>query len=245
MTRTKMVGLALVLGAIVAGHPASAAPDAKQILQKMDAAMTQAFTKSKSYQATITKTEQSGPGSASMKLHLRMLTGKKVRAEVSMTGGPAGPQSMQFVDDGAAQYMYQPKTNTYTKMPSGAAQSGPMIAMMSGIPIGMTREMSNIKASIVGSQAVGGKPAYRIVATPVKPSPRGITRAELTVDKTTNRLRLVTLTQGKGRATVTIANELLDQPIPANVFKFVPPPGAKLMQPGVAAPGRPGPPKPR
>jgi outer membrane lipoprotein-sorting protein len=232
--------------------PATAAPDGKQILIKMGDAMTRTLTSAKSYQVTIAKVEKSPTVNNVGRLQLKMVAGKKLRAEVllvktPMAGGkPAGKPSKQAilaVDDGTAQWIYQSDKKTCMRNAPGASNLARFLAALAGLPLDMRMQLTNVKAVIAGRPSVQGRPAYLIVVSPAKPGSPGITNAEVTVDQATNRLRMIVTKSGTTVSTLTIVSEILDKPIPAGAFKFTPPPGTKVT--GLAAPTGAGRPAPR
>jgi outer membrane lipoprotein-sorting protein len=255
----KMVRItALAVAIASASLPAVAAPDGKQILKKMEAAMTRMLANGKSYQATIamsTKLPESMQGQVpagmqDMKIHMRIIPGKKARVEVA---GGMPQMSTTMVDDGTNLWIYMAAMNSYMKQASQIAQVGGGMALR-GVPMmGLTTQLQGMKAVVKGIRTIHGKPAYVVVVTSTKSGPMKIKRAELVVDKATNWLRQFSVSMsmgghgaGKSQDIVSsgvIQDEQFDVAIPDSAFVFTPPEGAKEMQTPVGMGGAPVAPK--
>jgi outer membrane lipoprotein-sorting protein len=245
-----LVAVAMTLPAIAA--PPKAAPkaaagaqDGKAILTKMEAAMRQALTTSKSYQATVTKVTREPGGVSSAYIKLKLIPGKKVMAEVTTTPAASKttksvPQRVLASDDGAVVTIYIPAKKQAMRQASSPQASIMFVLSQTGLQSNLGSSLRIASAVITGSTVVAGKPAYVVTLTPMKPGMGGLQPTIFTIDKASYRLRKVMVKSPTVPSTIVVSNETLDKPIPASAFKIAIPAGVKISdkRPG-AAPGGP------
>lgn len=239
--------------AVVMSAPwASAAPDARSIIEKANAQIKNA----KTYQATIVSTNKMGKmGSISVSIHVAAIPAQgKSAIRSGPVGKPTGALAMQaamasaiMVDDGKEAYVYSPMLGGYRKAPHRPGSPGNLALLNLDRSKGLTFKL-------IGVRPVEGRPAYAIEVIPPQKQPGSTT--VVYVDKATGRYRRIeshrTAAAGQGGApqsvdtVLTVTQEVINAPIPEKAFQFTPPPGAKEIPatpaPG-GAPGAPAPPR--
>jgi outer membrane lipoprotein-sorting protein len=230
--------------AMIPAALASATPTAQEIVAKTRAAMRNV----KTYQATVQTTMSGGPMSMTMNAHVKTANGK-AWAQIGVV--PAGGQQNAFasmfqnmivVDDGKNTWTYIPAMKQYRKGPSGGAKQ----LNMSGEFLKKVGADSNL--ALTGSETVAGRPTYIIEARPKKPRPGQPQMVRVNIDKASYRVVQVRVVQSRpasgqrpasqNSVQVLVKDEKVNQPIPASLFHFTPPPGATEMQAGMGM--RPG-----
>lgn len=236
----------LILGALSLLMAQSlAAPSGEEIIKKASAAMQSA----KSYQAVWQMNMSMGPmGSVSLAMDIKMLPGKKMYMKMTPIGQPTGQMAMgaammnmQMVDDGKNMWAYMPATKQYSKSPSQVKASQMNLTRMAGVAPGATYKL-------VGTENVGGRPAHKIqvMLKNVQIAGGGKQAMHIFIDQATNRFRQMTMSMTlpagpnqpaqQMNMSMLVTNERVNAPIPASVFQFTPPPGAKETQGGMGMP---------
>lgn len=234
--------------ALLTMAPRPAAPTAQQIVKQAEAAYRSART----LQATIQTTVSNSPvGPMVSRTDIKTVGGKKTWARMSMSS--ASPQAqnnpmmaalsnVQVVDDGKNTYYYSAAMQQYVKEPSGVA------AQLLSMDRILERAAQQSTLTLVGTQALAGRPTWVIEATP-KDGGVGLRngRMRLFIDQATHLVDEVRISgttpamQGKPERSqsvvIRMSNVRINEPIPDSVFRFTPPPGAHAARPGAGMPG--------
>jgi outer membrane lipoprotein-sorting protein len=226
---------------LIAPH-AIAAPTAQEIMAKSVAAVKGL----KSYQAVMQMNMSMGTmGSVAMQMDLKSMGDKKTAVSTRPAGQATGQMAMlaqlltmQIVDDGTNMWMYRPAAKAYSKGPSAGGSSNPFNVQQ------MMKNSGGTTFKLVGTENVAGHPAYVIQIIPKSQTagPKN-SKVLMYIDSGTYRFRQMKMTgsvpAGPNQppqpmnVSVVVKSEKVNQPIPASVFKFTPPPGATQMQGGM------------
>jgi outer membrane lipoprotein-sorting protein len=228
-----------------------AAPTAQEIMQKSAATMKS----SKTYQAVMGMTTSMGQmGSMSLNIDIKK-SGEKMSVTTSPSGQATGQMAMgaafatmHMVSDGKTTWTYMPAMKQYFKQaatPSQGNQFDP--TQMYKDPKGM-----NMNMKLVGTENVGGKPAYVIEMSPKTAGKGPKQTMHFYVDQATYHFKQMKMSMNMGalagkaagpgagapppmtmNMTMVVKSEKIDQPIPDSEFKFTPPPGATEAKGGM------------
>lgn len=256
MRMSRWLALAAMVAALTPMRaPANAATNVRGILEQMSLAQQ----KLKTLRLHQVMTSTMSP-SGSMVVDLSVQKPNKVHMEMRM-GKAAKPISIAVCDgktlwryDGMAnQYIVQPPPKDFENMLSPIP--------MSGSKMKEYLDRASKGATLVGTESIHGVSAYVVkLAQPGVATKLWIGQKDLQIHRavldTTVRTRKmleerakqmkqpVPKMKGPVITTVEITNIQIDKPIPASVFTFTPPPGArKATMPPPGAGGMPGAPR--
>lgn len=233
-TLFSLSGLAVLTVCSVSGVQAQS-PQA--IMKKVQAN----YNTAKTYQSVQRVQMSLGQMVFPLNIVIKAIPNKKMA--VTTTPAPAAPgvaqspfsaaMNQKVVDDGKNFYIYMAALNKYMKRPhiAGGGQAG----MMGGFTPGdFKNDAGTFK--MLAPTTIGVHPVYVIAySPPLNPQHPGASmKMVIYVDKVEYRVRRLTMTGASMNMpinmTMNIVSEKYNAPIPADVFRFTPPPGAQEMQ---------------
>jgi outer membrane lipoprotein-sorting protein len=231
---------------------------AAQAQEKLDAAevlrrVTEAYTNVKQFQlagkAKIVTTAVSDGAITDQSTHeLLIALQEPDRVRVEMTPGNPDEDAIYVISDGRDGWAYSPRRNEYMKVKPGRVPGTPLgdsdVTEDAIVPYAIQvahqglepfKFPPQLQTSIVGEETLTVKgTAYRCIVVSIEGRPFPKSTAKLWIDKARNVVLREDSRTPAGNVTESISTVYstvrLNAHLPDELFKFTPPPGAKLVE---------------
>jgi outer membrane lipoprotein-sorting protein len=214
--------LLVLLAVLVRGALAQAHPDVTEILKKVG----ETYRAAKEYELISTSTGTAVPG----RLLLAFRAPNRFRtegADPNLDNADGTFDEIVLVCDGSSVWLYHPKANEYAAFTSDLTGDLRPEAM-DDFAIGRFKGAADLsrRATFLREEALemnGTRVDCYVVTVPVSVPREGTSIHTWWVEKKSNRI----VREDHGGSSVVFTTIKLNEPLPDDLFKFVPPPGAR------------------
>jgi outer membrane lipoprotein-sorting protein len=223
-------------------------PDAAEVLRRINDAYTNVTRYQLAGEAKIVTAAASDGAITDQSTHKFLIALQEPdMVHVEMTPGDPDEEAIYVISDGKDGWAYSPKRNEYMKVKPGRAPATTLgdldftPEMTVSYAIQMAQQALQafkfgpaVQASVVGDETltIGGT-AFDCVAISIEGRPFPKSTAKLWIDKARSVVLREDSRTPAGNVTESISTVYstvrLNESLPVELFKFVPPPGAKLV----------------